>query len=86
MKTELSFEYLWMAVIYGFDLYDYGVRYYAAGRWRVIDHLWINIVMISYTYCVNNPMKYIDSDWINYLIVNKMGQVVSHKVNRDRIK
>ena len=49
----------------GLNWYDYGARHYdaALGRWFVADPLSNNHYGISpYSYCLNNPMKYIDPD------------------------
>ena len=49
----------------GLDWYDYGARHYdpALGRWHTMDPMCEKYYSVSpYTYCVNNPMKYIDPD------------------------
>lgn len=49
----------------GLNWYDYSARHYdtALGRWLNIDPLSNNHYGVSpYSYCLNNPMKYIDPD------------------------
>ena len=55
----------------GLNWYDYGARHYdaALGRWFVVDPLAEKYYSTSpYTYCLNNPVKYVDptglSTWV----------------------
>jgi RHS repeat-associated protein len=61
-----------MLAFNGYNMNDYGARYYdaALGRWNVMDELSEKYHSFScYNFVVNNPMKYIDPDgkevWIN---------------------
>lgn len=51
--------------MHGLDWYDYGARYYDAvlGRWMCVDPLANRKPRVSgYVMCLDNPLKYIDSD------------------------
>ncbi len=54
-----------MLAFNGYNMNDYGARYYdaALGRWNVMDELSEKYHSFScYNFVVNNPMKYIDPD------------------------
>lgn len=51
--------------MHGLNLYDYSVRYYesAIGRFTSVDPMAEKYYSISpYAYCLNNPLKFIDPD------------------------
>jgi RHS repeat-associated protein len=51
--------------VYGINYLDYGARMYdeILGRWMSLDPLAIKYYSLSpYSYCANNPLKYIDPD------------------------
>ncbi|SHM97339.1 RHS repeat domain-containing protein, partial [Flavobacterium chilense] len=68
----------------GLNFYDYGARNYdpALGRWMNIDPMAEkNNFESSYMYVHNNPLKYIDPDGKDGIIVIKGGQItISSKV------
>ena len=50
---------------HGFNMYDYGARFYdqTISRWHSMDPLAEKYYSISpYAYCANNPVKYVDPD------------------------
>ena len=55
----------------GLNWYDYGARYYdaALGRFTTVDPSSENYYAFNpYSYCVNNPIKYIDPDGKDFII------------------
>ena len=61
----------------GLNWHDYGARYYdaALGRWNVMEPKFDKYYNISpYTFCLNNPMKYIDPN--GEKIVDTHGNVI----------
>lgn len=70
----------------GLNWYDYGARMYdaALGRFTTTDPLVEKYYMVSpYTYCVNNPIKYIDPTGMFYTgyTVNEKGYI--QKINNE---
>ncbi len=58
----------------GLNWYDYGARYYdaALGRFTTVDPSSENYYAFNpYSYCVNNPIKYIDPDGKDFIISYK---------------
>ena len=66
----------------GLNWYDYGARHYDAtlGRWLVVDPLAEKVYAWSpYSYCFNNPMKYVDENGeIPWLVSATVGALVDY--------
>ena len=58
----------------GLNWYDYGARHYDAvlGRWHVIDPLNETNYTSGYSYCLNNPLRYIDVMGLDTINVNNL--------------
>ena len=58
----------------GLNWYDYGARQYdaAIGRWHVVDLLNETNYTSGYSYCVNNPARYIDVMGLDTISVSKV--------------
>ena len=56
----------------GLNWYDYGARHYdaALGRWQVPDPLNETNYTSSYSYCLNNPSRYIDVMGLDTISIN----------------
>lgn len=68
----------------GLNWYDYGARQYdaAIGRFTTMDPMTEKYYAVSpYTYCINNPVKYIDPNGMTLLIwyKNDDGKMASYK-------
>ena len=68
----------------GLNWYDYGARQYdaAIGRFTTMDPMTEKYYAVSpYTYCINNPIKYIDPNGMTLVIwyKNNDGKLVSYK-------
>ena len=70
--------------MHGLDTYDYGARQYnpVTARWDRMDPLCEKYYSVSpYAYCGNNPVRFIDSDGLEWKDIN--GNII---INHDQIK
>jgi len=58
----------------GLNWHDYGARFYdaALGRWHVVDPLNETNYTSGYSYCLNNPSRYIDVMGLDTISVNNL--------------
>lgn len=70
-----------------FPYYDYGARVYDpnTGIWPSVDPLAEKYYQLSpYTFCANNPLKYIDFDGKDIYSVNRKGALTFEKSTKDK--